>query len=321
MADETLLSPDPALDPSSEPDLPGSDDHLLFRISEDALIPLEEGQAVTRGWPAAIGGRPLGVTWHWTVTWDLRMCRRLLGGRNAERKGEASAHYGVGRRYEEGVDRYVSLENRSWHAGVNQTLRWDGRALSEPNYKGARSTIGVETVNIGCANSKEMAGSDWIFSASPEGKPIRVQPWTDEQVKMMIAVGREIRARWPHIGPDDHHGHHDLCPGYKVDVSGFPFARVLRGIYPEHEVVDVWTPLETVIQRQRVLAAVGQDLGARGVDGEWGPASRAALKRFQADHGLVPDGFWTTFVSRALHAALAELRGDLESVAGKPARW
>lgn len=301
--------------------VPDLDEEPPFRFSEECMIPLEEGQAVTRGWPEAIGGRPVGVTWHWTVTWDLRMCRRLLGGARAQRKGEASAHYGVGRSYEEGVDRYVSLENRSWHAGVNQTLRWDGRALTDPDHKGARSTIGVETVSIGYATEKEMAEPDWIYAASPEGKPIRVQPWTEEQVEMMVAVGREIRERWPHIGPEDHHGHHDLCPGYKVDVSGFPFARVLRGIYPDHEITDVWTPTLTVVQRQRALEAAGCDLGPLGADGDWGPASRAALKRFQAEHGMVANGYWSTFVSRRLHAALAERGLDLDDVAGKPGRW
>ncbi|HSU16812.1 peptidoglycan recognition protein family protein [Longimicrobium sp.] len=279
---------------------------LPFRIDESALIPLEDGQAVSAGWPESIGGRPLGVTWHWTVTWDLELCRRLLGGRNAERRGEASAHYGIGRGYDEGVDRYVTLENRSWHAGLNQTLRWDGRPLGSPDYKGSRSTIGVETVNIGYATADDMVGDDWIETATPDGKPIRVQPWTGEQVAMMISIGREIVERWPHIGPDDHHGHHDLCPGYKVDVSGFPFARVLRGIYPDRAIDDVWTPTCTVTQRQTALAELGYDLGPTGVDGQWGPRSGAALKRFQTERGLVANGYWSTFVSRRLAAVFAE---------------
>src|SRR6202008_2939 len=213
-----------------------------FVIDESCMTPLEDGQAVSAGWPEAIGGRPLGVTWHWTGTWDLALCRRLLGGANAGRKGEAPAHYGVGRSFAEGVDRYVSLENRSWHAGKGQSLRWDGRELGWPDYKGRRSTIGIETVTIGYPPPPGMAEADWIDAAPPDGTPILVQPWTGEQVEMMIEVGREIVARWPHIGPGDHHGHHDLCPGYKVDPSGFPFARVLRGIYPDAEIVGPWTP-------------------------------------------------------------------------------
>lgn len=287
-----------------------------FSIDESALIPLEDGQSVSPGWPNAIGGHPLGVTWHWTVTWDLELCRRLLGGRNAERKGEASAHYGVGRSFAEGVDRYVTLENRSWHAGLNQTLRWDGSPLGSPDYKGSRSTIGVETVNIGYATAPGMAENDWIATATPDGKAVRVQPWTDEQVEMMIAIGREIVVRWPNIGPDDHHGHHDLCPGYKVDPSGFPFARVLRGIYPGREIVDHWTPTGTVTQRQRALVALGYELGATGVDGRWGARSTAALRRFQGEHGLVENGFWSTFVSRRMHEVMAARGMDLAEAAG-----
>lgn len=271
----------------------------------DALIPLEPGQAVSRGWPAELGGRPLGVTWHWTATRDLAHCRRLLGGARAERRGEASAHYAVGRSFAEGVDRYVVLENRSWHAGKRQTLRWDGDRLTDPDYKGARSTIGVETVSVGYATEQNPAGPGWIEAAAPEGWPMRVQPWTEEQVEMMVAVGREIVARWPHLRPEDHHGHHDLCPGYKVDVSGFPFARVLREVYADPSIPDVWTPFWTVEGRQRALLALGYDLGPGGVDGRWGPWSGAALRGFQGDHGEVRNGMWTTFVSRAVHAALA----------------
>jgi N-acetyl-anhydromuramyl-L-alanine amidase AmpD len=214
------------------------------------------------------------------------------------------------------VDRYVGLENRSWHAGLNQTLRWDGRPLGSPDYKGSRSTIGVETVNIGYATAPDMAGDDWIDAATPDGKPVRVQPWTDEQVAMMIAVGREIVARWPHIGPDDHHGHHDICPGYKVDPTGFPFARVLAGIYPDRAIADHWTPTRTVVQRQRALLAAGFDLGSFGADGNWGPRSLAALKHFQGQHGLVVNGYWSTFVSRRLAEVLADRGIDLAEAAG-----
>lgn len=287
----------------------------MFSVNEQALIPLEPGQSVNRGWVPALGNRPLGVTWHWTVTRTLAHCRRLLGGASAERKGVASAHYGVGRSFEEGVDRYVSLENGSWHAGVGQVLRWDGGPY-DPNhnesYKGSRSTIGVETVTMGYATGTVPAGPDWIEAAAPEGWPMRVQPWTEEQVVMMVAVGKEIVARWPHIRPDDHHGHHDLCPGYKVDVSGFPFARVLRAIYDDPAIPDVWTPLWTARGRQRALLALGYDPGPSGADGRWGRHSDAALRRFQRDGGLVVNGMWTTFVSRAVHAALAEQGVGLE---------
>jgi hypothetical protein len=240
----------------------------------------------------------VGVTWHWTVTRDLALCRRLLGGANAQRRGEASAHYGIGRTYAEGVDRYVSIEDRSWHAGINQTLQWDGKPLLDNRFKGARTTIGVETVGIGFARNGVPAGSDWIVAAEPNGKHVmRVQPWTDEQIVMMIAVGKEIIHRWPGITFRDHHGHHDICPGYKQDVAGFPFARVLRGIYDNPGIPDVWTPFWTPTQRQHALLALGYDLGRTGADGDWGRLSDAALRKFQRENGMVQNGMWTTFVN------------------------
>lgn len=288
---------------------------MAITYNDSCMIPLERGQAVGRGWPAALGFQPLGVTWHWTVTRDLKTCRHVLGGPKAERKGEASAHYGVGRSFAEGVDRYVSLENRSWHAGKGQKLRWDGKALKDANYKGSRSTIGVETVALGYATPGMRTDDSWIPAASPDGRQkFRVQPWTEEQVVMMVEVGREIVARWPHIGPEDHHGHHDICAGYKVDVVGFPFARVLREIYSDPGIEDVWSPLWTVEQRQRSLLALGYDLGPTGADGDWGRRSDAALRSFQSENGLVADGMWTLFVSRAVSRRLRALGKELQEV-------
>ncbi len=272
---------------------------MRFSISDRFRIPIAPGHAVDRGWTPATGGRPMAITWHWTATATLAECSALLGGAEPLRKGVASAHYGVGRGFSEGVDRYVSLEDRSWHAGKNQTLRWDGGAFAGTGDKGARTTIGVETVNLGYARPGLPAGADWTRADSPDGRwRLRVQPWTEEQVAMMVAVGREIVGRWPHIGPRDHHGHSDLCPGYKVDPAAFPFARVLRGIYDDPDLPDVWTPFWTVCGRHRALAAAGHPLADRG---RWNAPCDRALRRFQRDHGLVANGQWSTFVGWKLH--------------------
>lgn len=291
----------------------------------DFLIPIADGQAVNRGWLARHDNKPLGVTWHWAVTRRLSVLRDVLGGAHAERKGQASAHYGIGRTFAEGVDRYVTVDNRSWHAGINQTLRWDGKALAgDGDFKGSRTTIGIETSHIGANLDGVVAQPDWISTATPLGKPIKVQPWTPEQIAMCIEVGREIVRRWPHIRPEDHHGHHDICPvdaegrAYKIDVCGFPFAKVLRGIYPDAVIPDVWTPLETVRQRQRALIALGFNLGPAGADGSWGSRSRTALTLFQRHEGLVQNGLWSTFVSRAVYRELKQAGRDPVAVTAGP---
>ncbi len=116
---------------------------------EDHLIPLKQGHAISAGWTSATENRPVGVTWHWTATRDLKLCTELLGGPQAQRRGEASAHFGVGRTGAEGIHRYVPMEHRSWHCGIGQVYRWDGRALgNDGRFKGARTTIGIETVRL-----------------------------------------------------------------------------------------------------------------------------------------------------------------------------
>lgn len=293
-----------------------------FTIHEH-LIPFEDGQAVNRGWTAATKGRPMGVTWHWTATTDLAACRRALGGPAATRKGVASAHIAVGRSFAEGIDQYVSIEDRSWHAGVRQTLRWDGRP-SDQATKGSRATIGIETVNIGYERGGFPAAPDWLTVASSDGRRImHVQPWTEEQVKMMVSVGKSIVDRWGHIGARDHHGHHDICPGYKDDVAGFPFARVLSGIYRE-EVPDVWTALSLPIQRQNALYRLGYQLGTsgrrkNGVDGMWGAVSDRVLLQFQTENDVVSNGMWSTFVCWKVFDLLSAKGIGLNEVAAEVA--
>lgn len=47
---------------------------------------------------------------------------------------------------------------------------------------------------------------------------------------------------------------------------------------------------EYVRELQTLLAAKGYDLGKYGIDGDFGSATLAAVKAFQADHGLTADG-------------------------------
>lgn len=275
-----------------------------MRLNLEHMIPLETGQAIGRGWTAATDERPIGVTVHWSATWDLLTLRRILGGADALRKGRASAHFGVGRSRDEGVDQYVSLEDRSYHAGAGQTLEPDGRPLRSRAYSGARTTIGIEVVNVGYARKGVRAQGDWIEALSPNGRQeMKIQPWPSEQIAMIVELGRHIVDRWPHIGPESWHGHSDLCPGRKLDPVGFPFAEVLSRIY-DREVVDIWSPFLNAEGRQRALISLGYDLGSWGADGDWGRASQAALEDFQEDHGLLDDGFWTASVSRSVHEAL-----------------
>ncbi|MEM6796062.1 MAG: N-acetylmuramoyl-L-alanine amidase [Acidobacteriota bacterium] len=308
-----------------------------FEIRTAWRLPRAEGHAVSEGWPDGgdSPGRPRAVTWHWTATRTLERCRQLIGGPEAVLRGRASAHLAIGRSFAEGVDSYVSLNDRSWHAGRQQTLRWDGLPMAGEEEKGSRTSIGVETVNLGYARPAEEGCRDpaaareeasevaaepdfleaWTSSAD---RRLRVQPWSEEQIAMMIEVGRGITERWPHLGPRDHHGHHDLCPGYKVDVAGFPFARVLRGVYGP-QVPDVWSPVWTPTGRRRALEALGfaGDEAPEAPEG-WSRADDDALRRCQRALGLEENGLWTTAVSWAVYDA-GGLPGAAAGAGGSPA--
>jgi hypothetical protein len=153
---------------------------------------------------------------------------------------------------------------------------------------------------------------------------MRVQPWTTEQITMMIAIGKTIVKRWKNIRVRDHHGHHDLCPGYKDDVAAFPFAEVLSGIYGR-KVPDVWTLLALPMQRQNALFHLGFDLGTtgpakNGVDGLWGSVSDRALRQFQEQNDLVPNAMWSTFVCWKIFDRLAEKKIKLADMAAEVER-
>ena len=276
-----------------------------FQISDRFLIPHGTGHAIDRGWTAATGFRPMAVTWHWSATATLAECSALIGGSAPRRKGMASAHYAIGRSFEEGVDRYVSIEDRSWHAGKNQSLRWDGQAVRGDDDKGSRTSIGIETVALGYARAGLPATASWLRADSPNGlQRMRIQPWTEAQIDMMIVIGRQLVERWAHIGPRQHHGHHDICPGYKTDVLAFPFARVLRGIYDDPTIPDIWSPYGTVRQRRRALAELGYLPPAAATGGLWDTTCDHALRQLQRDSGLVANGCWSTFVGWVVHRAL-----------------
>lgn len=297
-----------------------------YSIDDSWMIPTgSPGHAISKGW-GHTGGKPNSVTWHWTATWDRAYCDQLLGGGDALRKpkwnvkkqsweGGASAHFCVGRDEKEGISQYVSLENRSWHAGVGQSLRWDGKPVNWNGkwLSGSRTSIGIETVNVGYARPGISKKDNWIRVFSTNGQfEMWVPPWSEEQIDMMSFVGRKIVEKYPNIKYLDHHGHMDICPGYKEDCSmAFPFARVLSNIYGR-EIPDVWGKFKLIEQRQRALILLGYDLGSWGADGDWGRMSDAALRQFQEDKGIVQNGLWTTFVCWEIYFALLDIGYGLD---------
>jgi hypothetical protein len=62
------------------------------------------------------------------------------------------------------------------------------------------------------------------------------------------------------------------------------------GDEPEHLTIRRGSKGEAVKECQRLLAKLGYDLGSYGIDGDFGRATEAAVKKFQQEHGLTADG-------------------------------
>lgn len=62
-----------------------------------------------------------------------------------------------------------------------------------------------------------------------------------------------------------------------------------------------------VMELQRALIALNYDLEPHGADGDFGTVTRDALKAFQIDHGLKPDGEYGPLTADAMMKALNDL--------------
>lgn len=190
----------------------------------------------------------------------------------------------------------VDFGRAAWHAGRS---RWaDVTGSLNP------VSIGIEIANLGDA----VTGSPGAYRAY--GRPVPddrvvvarhvnggpVRPWhsyPEAQIEAVIAIGRALHAAYRF---EDVVGHDQIAPDRKVDPGpAFPFMRVRAAILgaaggpvdvPSIPASDL--PDHSVMQMQRALNRLG--FGPLDVDGSAGPKTLAALRAFQASHGLAPDG-------------------------------
>lgn len=187
---------------------------------------------------------------------------RVLTGPNV------SAHYLVARDPDTRsnapiVRQLVAEDERAWHAGVSS---WAGRHHIND------SSIGIEIVNLG--------------PLSPPGPNRRWQPYTEAQIRAVIALTRDIVARYD-IKPANVVGHADVAPGRKIDPGpAFPWQRLYEagiGAWPKPQRVSYYArrfvgeqPPIAALQRQ--LADYGYDLPVTGALDE---RTRTVLRAFQ----------------------------------------
>lgn len=137
------------------------------------------------------GLRPQMVILHYTGMPDSGEALQWL----CNPVSQVSAHYFV---FEDGrVLQLVPESRRAWHAGVSC---WEGE--SDIN----SASIGIEIAN--------------------PGHPGDLPPFPNAQIESVIALVRDIAARW-RIAPHRILGHSDVAPGRKIDPGeAFPWHRL-----------------------------------------------------------------------------------------------
>ena len=171
---------------------------------------------------------------------------------------------------------YVVAAGKANHAGAGE---WQGYANGNSNF------IGIEAENTGLADD---------------------QPWPDAQ---MDAYRRGVAAILKQIGQNE-----TMCAGHKeyatpvgrkidpsFDMNAFraTVADILNGNTPPPTLIPAVEPVNTSGAPPRptlrrgdsgdVVKTLQQKLEL-DADGNFGPVTEAAVRAFQRDHGLTPDG-------------------------------
>lgn len=174
---------------------------------------------------------------------------------------------------------YVIAAGKCFHAGAGQ---WKGITT------GNTSFIGIEAENTGIIKPSE---------------PKYDLPWP---VIQMDAYHRGVAAILTHIGQDESmccgHKEYRLPHGFKTDPS-FDMVQFRKDVAA---IMNGTTPIPAPIPKQDDKGRPTLRRGSQGdlvkdvqkktgfvendVDGEFGSLTEAAVRRFQREHGLVPDG-------------------------------
>jgi N-acetylmuramoyl-L-alanine amidase len=162
-----------------------------------------------------------------------------------------SAHYVVDEAGQ--IYRLVPEEHRAWHAGASS---WENEG--DVN---ARS-IGIEIVN---------GGHDF-------GLP----DYADAQIESVVALLKDILARWPQLSSWRVVAHSDVAPERKADPGEkFPWKRLADAgvsVWPKPVAFQAEIGEDRVGRVQQQLVAIGYGVEMTGV---MDAATRAALRAFQ----------------------------------------
>lgn len=220
------------------------------------------------------------------------------------REAKASAHVVIKR--DGTITQLAPFNVQTWHTGKSS---WLGRQ----NVNGF--AVGIEIVNPGMLEKRgsgyvndlgvKVPGSmDVHWAETKEHGAGYWLSYTTEQVEAVIALCKGLVAAYPSITWIA--THYLISPGRKIDVNPlFPLAEVRAAVLGGLPTPNVTAAVEGGVRSyQEQLLALGFDLGPTGADGVLGSKTKAAVKAFQKERGLLVDGIVGRDTSAALYAAL-----------------
>lgn len=226
----------------------------------------------------------------------------------------------------------LDVRERAYHIGTNNAMsvgiEIDSRAAAGQHpdaYDEAHQKkykVGPRRVKVDTIHGMKMKGFDY----------------SDGQYATLVKLAKVLLEIFPLIKPDfkrdadgdivkteladpkAYHGFicHFQVTRKKIDPISFDFDRFLKGVNGTAEAVapteapaedsSLGTDEAVPIQldgwqgRQSALKSLGYDPG--DIDGAFGPKTKEALRAFQADQGLEPDGIWGPKTLAAMRKAL-----------------
>ena len=237
--------------------------------------------------------------------------------RNPDNKG-SSAHVVIER--DGSIIQCVPFDTRAWHAGQSV---WKGNTAMNS------SSIGIEMANWGYL---ERHGEGWVSytgvtvadpviathkHGNPNGsrRPIGWERYPEAQFAAAVEIARALVAAY---GITEIVGHDDIAPARKWDPGpAFDMDRFRGEVFGAAPPPRATEPLgssdaipPTVVTDEDVQRALNDlGYGPLRVDGDIGPASKAAVERFQRLAGLVEDGDPGPKSKAAMNRALTARRG------------
>jgi N-acetyl-anhydromuramyl-L-alanine amidase AmpD len=187
---------------------------------------------------------------------------------------QASAHYFVG--HEGDIWQSVEESRSAWHCGGG--LQGSGGHAWHGKCKNANS-IGIEM----CVRKN---GSTWYFEDATVNTTIEL---TKHLMKKYNIPASNVIRHYDVTGkicpaPYVHNNTKHTWTEFKNALGGKATETVSKGYLCKGD------KGEDVAEMQRMLIALGYDLGESGADGSFGPISDSVVRKYQEEHGLEVDG-------------------------------